>query len=865
MAKRPASKEIITDFQFPLEGLDETRAYLRQRPGTTASAQNVRGFDPVTDRARGGQRRGFAAYFPAIDPVTVAGFPIQDINHLVTNNPASPALILGDFVYGRLLAAGFSVGTSAGVNTFTAGAVAGFQMSCSCWDSSGNVYVAETNVTTGAVNVYSYDRAGTLRWANTATGIVVATGSLRKVCGIVVIGTVLYLATVFTAAPVGRIHQLATSSGTVTLGWVTTSTSASFSNLIFSTAAVSCLAAIGNILGVECFGAATNLQGFMIIDTTLSPALNAPIYLAYGGTAAANKSCVVSDEISTFYTIANISTNQVKAVSSSGILVWSSTAAGTPTGLCFDYSTGFLLACTTVGPSVRQLKTADGTLGTSGSPNAFTSYNWIDSDDNGNLTLWRDANASLDVVGSTTTYSLRWGPTTFANTTHSGSSVNKGVKNQPPTSSARAIRLLLVSNGTCRRFDVNQTTSITNGSSFSPTAKVIFSAQNGINMFYVDGVTYQYYKSTTDAITTWSPASGTMPVDQNNGKCRLIAAWRGRIVMAGLILDPNNYFMSASGNSFDWNYSPATPTATQAFAGTNADVGMPGDFINCLIPYNDDTFIFGCDSSIWQMTGDPANGGSLDVISHKLGMAWGRPFAIDPYGQIYFFSPKAGLWKMTPGSLPVPISQQIMLRLKSINLNNFLIRMAWDMTNQGLAVWITPYDPTVATTNYFWEERTNAWWPDVYANKLHNPLSVHEFDGDDPNDRTIMIGGRNGKVHIMNNTTATDDGTTISSFVVLGPIMTKQLDDIILKDLQTILGESSATVTYSVYTGGTAEEALASTAIASGTWGAGRNGVTYIRRAGTAIYVKITASSAWALERIQARYEPQGKVRRRMA
>ena len=49
--------------------------------------------------------------------------------------------------------------------------------------------------------------------------------------------------------------------------------------------------------------------------------------------------------------------------------------------------------------------------------------------------------------------------------------------------------------------------------------------------------------------------------------CRFAALYRGRIVMSGLETDPQNWFMSAAGNPLDWDYNP-TP-----FVGTQADAG----------------------------------------------------------------------------------------------------------------------------------------------------------------------------------------------------------------------------------------------------------------------------------------------------
>jgi len=53
---------MIDTLTFPEKGLDVTSAYALQREGTTPIAQNVRLFEPGTDRARGGSRPGLRSF-----------------------------------------------------------------------------------------------------------------------------------------------------------------------------------------------------------------------------------------------------------------------------------------------------------------------------------------------------------------------------------------------------------------------------------------------------------------------------------------------------------------------------------------------------------------------------------------------------------------------------------------------------------------------------------------------------------------------------------------------------------------------------------------------------------------------------------
>ena len=306
-----------------------------------------------------------------------------------------------------------------------------------------------------------------------------------------------------------------------------------------------------------------------------------------------------------------------------------------------------------------------------------------------------------------------------------------------------------------------------------------------------------------------------------------------------------------------------TLLATTADEGNSSNAGMPGDAVQCLIPYNDDVLLFGCSHSIWQLTGDPQAGGELDAISYEIGMPKGRPYCVDPLGQVYFFGSKCGIWRLTPAaggsSLPQRVSQSIEQLIENVNLNQVYIRLVYDLANQGVGVFITPIAGG-PTTNFFWEERVNAWWPDAYGNPSFNPTAVIAFEGADPSDRNIMTFGQDGYVRIVSDAATTDDGTPINSYVFFGPIHTPDLEEILITELHAFVGLGSGSVTYDIFMGRSPEEAFNSLPIASlsGQWAAGRNHTTPIYRAGAACYVRVSSTNQWALERINAIFRPYG-------
>jgi hypothetical protein len=427
----------------------------------------------------------------------------------------------------------------------------------------------------------------------------------------------------------------------------------------------------------------------------------------------------------------------------------------------------------------------------------------------------------------------------------------------------RSIKLLAVSGGVAKTTTGSTWAALSGTAGALNATGIIRSALNSGILFFVDGTNYVYYNTITDQQYVWGALAGSMPVDGSGNKCRLICNWRNRIVMSGLPEDAGNWFMSAVGNATDWDYAPATTIPTQAVAGNNAPSGLVPDIVTCMIPYSDDVLIFGADHSIHMMQGDPMAGGRIDLVSDSIGMAWGNPWCKDGNGTVYFMSNRTGVFAFTPNGKPLRMSQQIDSELRQINMATNSVRMCWDEITQGFHVFITPIASSAAATHYFWEKAGGAWWKDTFTTADMNPLCCVAYDGPDPDDRVTLIGSWDGYVRQVDGAATTDDGTNIASELWLGPILTKDFDDVMFKDVQAILGEQSGNVTWSAYVGTTPEAALASTAVATGTWSAGRNRSDPVRRVGHAVYVKITATVPWQFEALRACVQSSGKVRRR--
>lgn len=434
--------------------------------------------------------------------------------------------------------------------------------------------------------------------------------------------------------------------------------------------------------------------------------------------------------------------------------------------------------------------------------------------------------------------------------------------------SGRIVTLVAVSQGQVKVASPGDTswTTPTNETGETPPLNytgIMTSAVNNQKLFFADGINYIYYDPSDNKLKLWTPTAGQLPVDEDTNYARLICTWRGRTVLSGLLKEPQNWFMSRVSDPFDWDYAPESPGPDQAVAGNASPLGLIGDVVTALIPHSDDVLIVGGDHSIYAIRGDPMLGGQIDLVSDAIGIAFGEAWCKDPYGTIYFISNRCGVYSMIPGSLPVRISQAIEPLLQELNMGRNIFRMIWNDREQGFHLFVTWADEPKATTHFFWEQRTGAWWTDVFANHYHNPLCCVTFDGNEPGDRAVLIGCWDGYVRQIDHDAEDDDGEPIESEVWIGPLTTKDFDEILLKDLQAILGETSGTVNYAVHVGSTAEAALESKAVAVGTWKPGRNLVSQVRRAGHAIYVKLRSQERWAMEAIRARIATAGSVRRR--
>lgn len=356
-------------------------------------------------------------------------------------------------------------------------------------------------------------------------------------------------------------------------------------------------------------------------------------------------------------------------------------------------------------------------------------------------------------------------------------------------------------------------------------------------------------------------SGGTCVIRRVGSRCALIAVWGGRIVLSGLATDPNNIFMSAVGNPFDWNYSPDVQTVQQAVAGNvTSGYGKNIDIVTALIPYTDDVLLIGGSHSIRKFLGNPAEGGINVSVTDITGIAYGSAWCQSPEGVIYFFGSRGGVYKMDPeNGIPNRLTATtIDERLADIDLDANVVSLLWDDRAVAVRIYITP-KAGGKTTHYVWDVRNEAWWPFSYSDNTNNPLAVHLLSGGTAAERRVLEYGQDGYVRMVDVDATSDDGLAIDSHIFLGPFI-----DSMLVDLEATFSEQSGQVTWEVCSASSEERALSVSPRSAGKFKRGRNATQWTRVFIERGYLKLSAIGPWAMERLAAGIEQVSETAKRV-
>lgn len=373
---------------------------------------------------------------------------------------------------------------------------------------------------------------------------------------------------------------------------------------------------------------------------------------------------------------------------------------------------------------------------------------------------------------------------------------------------------------------------------------------------------------------TVAALSSTTPGDPPHG-AKLLELFKGRLFGArapGLIGGAFDWAASAVNEPTDWNNFAVGSNPAKAIAGQNEfGPGMCPDIINALVVLDDDFLLFGCDHSLWMLSGDPGDGGQFDLVSDVTGMAFGRPFCRDPEGNTWFIGSRGGLFVIAPGGRPKRVSERsIDKRLAEINFATHYVRLAWNDDDRGVHILRFPFGSVLPdpVEHWWWDRSHMGAWPDTFGSAEEpevEPSAVYVVDGDDPDDRRVLFGCRDGYIRQWDGAVNDDDGTAIDFNVLIGPLAGPNAKrEMRFVGPRVVLASDQDGATFELYA--TDDPAQLGSPRRIGELGAGRNPLKRAKVRGSHCYVRIRNSVAGqrcSIEEATMRAYPAGnkKVR----
>lgn len=436
----------------------------------------------------------------------------------------------------------------------------------------------------------------------------------------------------------------------------------------------------------------------------------------------------------------------------------------------------------------------------------------------------------------------------------------------PINGPARSTVTLAVSEGSLYQLRRDGQTSLVSADLLGTDSVWVQAASLFGDVFFVDRGTYKVYNLKRGTVRDWQAAgSGEIPEG-----ARLIAAYRGRVVLARAKEDPHNLHASRQGDPFDWDLGAPSDDPTRAFSGSELETAKNPDIINTIAPFFDDRLVIGGDRTISIFSGDLSELGRADLFTDATGMAYGATHALDPEGFIYFYGSRGGVWAMSPAaegrsSPPVELTDQTIAKeLGQLDLSSYRPHLLWDQESRSLHVYVVRRDAGVEPAvqqHWVFEKRSRAWWPMVIDDPWKQPSTAWLSDGDLPDDRIHLVGCEDGRVRWWNPEAVWDDGTRIESSVLIGPLLPQSPEfESKLTSLELTL--ASGAVWYQLFGSDNPNEL--GPVLAEGRMGRGFSGSLRHRVRGGSLWLRLFNASeaeAWRLDSAFANFEAAGRRR----
>jgi len=388
------------------------------------------------------------------------------------------------------------------------------------------------------------------------------------------------------------------------------------------------------------------------------------------------------------------------------------------------------------------------------------------------------------------------------------------------------------------------------------------------------------YNAKTDSLTIWGsmpPPEGSSSSSASSGSsssweplgkgvvpsgCSLVCLWADRMVLASSDTDPHIWFMSRQGDPYDWDYGQDDVQA--AIPGQNSPAGKVGDRITALVPFSDDFLIFGCVGSVWILRGDPGYQGKIDAVSREVGMLGQRAWCQGSRGEIYFLSAQ-GLYVMSAGGEPpVPLSPEILPReLLHIEPASVWVQLGWNPREETVHMFLTNRNGTNDNLHWIYDTRGKGFWKDSTVHP-HGPTAIHNYQTEIEAYRHLLIGGSDGYIRHFDYSADTDDGRSVPSHVVYQPVrLADDWREGVLTDLVGTMDLNTGGVTYQLLAGDDHQDILSAPVRATGTWTGGlQHSVRSRVRAGSfGLRLSNAEDRRWSVEKVMATLREAGRHR----
>ena len=232
---------------------------------------------------------------------------------------------------------------------------------------------------------------------------------------------------------------------------------------------------------------------------------------------------------------------------------------------------------------------------------------------------------------------------------------------------------------------------------------------------------------------------------------------------------------------------------------------------------------------------------------------------------------------MQLGALPVRVSiNKVERQLKSVNLQDYRIALAYDPIEEGVHVYQIPYGSGgEVVDHWFYEVQTQAWHKDRFGVDFTNiqPTAVCLLDGDEAQDRRLLLGCEDSRLRVTADAASvprtsdqitTSTNAAIDSFVLMGPLVDNPVHAAQqVTELSALLSSSAGGCTFELFATDQPEDL--GDAVVRGELRPGRNDRRLVRVSGDHVYMRMRNgkdNQTWAYEGVSVLTSYGGEVRR---